>query len=224
MIKNQKLQILSIEAITHDVKSFRIQKPDAISFQPGQATEISIDRDGWREKGRPFTFTSLPEDDYLEFVIKSYPSHQGVTQQLHQLEEGDSLILNDIFGAIQYKGKGLFIAGGAGITPFISIFRQLKRKGELEGNRLLFGNKTRADIILEKEFKEMLGDDFTNVLSDDKKGPYLSGLITRELIVDHIAVPGENIYVCGPPQMMDHVMEHLSALEIPDDIIVADEW
>lgn len=224
MIKNQKLQILSIEAITHDVKSFRIQKPDGISFQPGQATEISIDRDGWREKGRPFTFTSLPEDDYLEFVIKSYPSHQGVTQQLHQLEEGDSLILNDIFGAIQYKGKGLFIAGGAGITPFISIFRQLKRKGELEGNRLLFGNKTRADIILEKEFKEMLGDDFTNVLSDDKKGPYLSGLITRELIVDHIAVPGENIYVCGPPQMMDHVMEHLSALEIPDDIIVADEW
>ena len=71
-MKNQKLQILAIEQVTHDVKSFRLQKPEGITFEPGQATEISIDREGWREEGRPFTFTSLPEDDYLEFIIKRY--------------------------------------------------------------------------------------------------------------------------------------------------------
>ena len=223
-MKNQKLQILAIEQVTHDVKSFRLQKPEGITFEPGQATEISIDREGWREEGRPFTFTSLPEDDYLEFTIKRYPSHEGVTDQLHQLEEGDSLILNDIFGEIRFKGKGLFIAGGAGITPFISIFRKLKKQGELDGNTLLFGNKTSADIIRKDELGEMLGDHVTHVLSDEKDNQHLSGYITREFIVDHITVPGEFIYVCGPPPMMKHVTEHLSALEIPEKLIVADEW
>lgn len=223
-MKNQKLQILSIEPITHDVKGFKIQKPEGISFEPGQATEISIDRDDWRKEGRPFTFTSLPEDETLEFIIKRYPSHQGVTQELHRLEEGDSLILNDVFGAIQYRGKGLFIAGGAGITPFISIFRHLKRNGELEGNKLLFGNKTSADIILEEEFNQMLGDDFTNILSDEAHEKYLSGFISRELIVDHLATPGMMVYVCGPPPMMEKVLEYLAELKIPGENIVTEEF
>ena len=224
MMKKQKVQILSIEQVTHDVKCFRLQKPEGLTFEPGQAAEISIDRDGWREEGRPFTFTCLPDEDFLEFTIKRYPDHQGVTNELHQLKEGDSLILDDIFDTIHYRGKGLFIAGGAGVTPFISIFRDLRQKGELEGNSLLFGNKTSADIIRKEEFEEMLGENFINILSDEETDQYRFGLITRELIVDHITVPGEYIYVCGPPAMMDQVMEHLSELEIPEDLIVADEW
>ncbi|MGW8316599.1 MAG: FAD-binding oxidoreductase [Bacteroidales bacterium] len=223
-MKNQKVQILTIEQVTHDVKSFRLQKPEGLTFEPGQATEISIDREGWRNEGRPFTFTSLPEDDYLEFTIKRYPSRKGVTNELHLLDEGDTVILNDIFGDIRYKGKGLFIAGGAGITPFLSILRQLKRNGELDGNSLLFANKTSADIIRKDELKEMLGSHVTHILSDEKSDEHLSGFITRELIVDHISMPGEYIYVCGPPPMMEGVLDFLSTLEIPGELIVSDEF
>lgn len=53
----------------------------------------------------------------------------GVTNELLSLKAGDNLIVNDIFGAIHYKGEGTFIAGGAGVTPFISIFRDLKANG-----------------------------------------------------------------------------------------------
>ena len=74
---------------------------------------------------RPFTFTSLPGDDHLEFTIKCYTDHDGVTNQLGQLKAGDELLLHDIWGAIHYTNEGTFIAGGAGITPFIAIFRQL---------------------------------------------------------------------------------------------------
>jgi ferredoxin-NADP reductase len=223
-MKKQKVQILTTEQVTHDVKSFRVEKPEGIRFEPGQATEISIDRDGWREEGRPFTFTSLPENKYLEFTIKRYPSHQGVTNELHKLEEGDSLLLNDIFGDIHYQGKGLFIAGGAGITPFISIFRNLKNKGELDGNSLLFANKTSADIILEEELTDMLGEHMTCILSDESNDQYLSGMISRELIVDHLSVPGMNVYLCGPPPMMKQVLEYLSELKIPAGSIISDEF
>jgi ferredoxin-NADP reductase len=223
-MKKQKVQILAIEQITHDVKGFRVQKPEGIGFEPGQATEISIDREGWREEGRPFTFTSLPENEYLEFIIKRYPSHQGVTNELHMLEEGDPLLLTDIFGDIRYQGKGLFIAGGAGITPFISIFRQLKKRGELGGNSLLFANKTSADIILEEELRDLLGKEMTCILSDETSDRYLSGFISRELIVDQLTTPGMNVYVCGPPPMMKNVIEYLSELKIPEGSIVADEF
>jgi ferredoxin-NADP reductase len=142
-MKNHPVKIISIEHSTHDVLHIVTDKPKGMDFAPGQATEISIDKEGWQNEGRPFTFTSLPTDDFLEFVIKTYPSHKGVTDELLDLKAGDTLIVNDVFGAIAYKGEGTFIAGGAGITPFISIFRDLKTHNKLGDNKLIFANKTK---------------------------------------------------------------------------------
>src|SRR3982751_6393024 len=96
------VKILSIEPVTHDVKQFRTEKPEGYEFVPGQATEVSINKAGWEEERRPFTFTSLNEKPYLEFVIKGYKDHDGVTNQLHQLQKGDELIIRDVWGAINY--------------------------------------------------------------------------------------------------------------------------
>ena len=116
---------------------------------------------------RPFTFTSLNEWPYLEFLIKIYNEHNGVTRQLGKTNKGSELILHDVFGAIQYKEPGIFIAGGAGITPFIAIFRALhKQKRLLPGNALIFSNKTTDDIILGEELTKMLGTAYTMFLPD----------------------------------------------------------
>jgi ferredoxin-NADP reductase len=84
----------------------------------------------------------LNEWDHLEFTIKIYSDHDGVTNQLGQLKVGDELLLHDVWGAIQYKGEGTFIAGGAGVTPFIAIFRQLQKDKKLGNNKLIFSNRT----------------------------------------------------------------------------------
>ena len=91
----------------------------------GKLDDLSFYKEGWKDNKHPFTFTGLPIDDYLEFTIKTYPKHKGVTNELLHLKINDELILHDVFGAINYKGEGVFIAGGAGVTPFISIFRYL---------------------------------------------------------------------------------------------------
>lgn len=214
------VKIISIEQITHDVKRFRVEKPEGYSFIPGQATEISINTPELKNERRPFTFTCLNRELYLEFTIKIYTTHNGITNELGKLEPGSELIIREVWGAISYKGKGVFIAGGAGITPFISIFRDLRIKNEISGNTLIFANKTKADIILEAELREMLGNDsFINILSDEKSNGYFFGMITEDFLKASIGDSNGNFYLCGPPPMMDAVKQQLANLGVGENSI-----
>lgn len=223
-MKNEPVHIKKVEHLTHDVLHIVVEKPEDAKFHPGQATEVFIDKEGWRNEGRPFTFICLPEEKDLEFAIKTYPDHKGVTNELLSLKEGDTLILNDIFGAIEYKGEGTFIAGGAGVTPFISILRNLKSKNKLGKNTLLFANKKEEDIILKEEFEQMLKDNFVNILSEEKSKIYDHGFISKEFIEKNAASLEGYFYICGPMPMIDAMKEHLSALGIPENRIVTEEF
>ena len=180
----QNVKIRAIESLTHDVLQIRTEKPKNINYLPGMAADVSINKLGWENKLRAFTFTSLPENNFLEFVIKTYSDHNGVTKELNNLKIGDELIIGDVFGNIKYKGEGLFIAGGTGITPFIAIFKKLKNENILCNNILLFANKTKADIILEKQLSVWLGDNAIHVLSTEKTEGYEHGYISKEMIIN----------------------------------------
>ncbi|HKK76174.1 MAG TPA: FAD-binding oxidoreductase [Saprospiraceae bacterium] len=214
------IKILKIEKLTHDVKRFTTEKPEGYSFTPGQATEVAINKEDYRDKKRPFTFTSLPEDDHLEFTIKSYHDHDGVTKKIDSLEEGKEFIIDDAWGAIEYKGKGTFIAGGAGVTPFIAILRDLRAKDELDGNRLLFSNKEIKDVIMQAEFEQMLGEDFISTLTRDRSKGHKHGRINQGFLKDYVRSFSEHFYVCGPDQMVKDINEQLQDLGADSDSLV----
>ncbi len=219
-MKHFTVKIVSIQHLTHDVLQIITEKPPKYFFIPGQATEISINKNGWKDEKRPFTFTSLPDYDFLEFTIKTYPAHKGVTNQLLLLKKGDELILHGVFGAITYKGQGLFIAGGAGITPFICILRYLHSKNELANNKLIFANNTKDDIILAQEFKNLLGENFINILTEEKIKGYGYGQITEDFLKAHINGLDKKVYICGPPPMMDAIEKFLSNLHVDEKLII----
>jgi len=214
------VRILTIGHITRDALQIFTERPKGLDFTPGQAIDISINKKGWENEIRPFTFTSLPDDDYLQFTIKTYPSHKGVTNELLQLRKNDELLLRDVFGAIEYKGEGYFIAGGAGITPFISIFRYLRSKNAIGDNKLIYANKTRDDIILKYEFHYLLGKNFINILSDEVAKGYAQGFITENFLKEHIINFNKNIYLCGPPPMMEAVEKILAGLNVDEKRII----
>lgn len=218
------VKIKSIEKATHDVLKIVTEKPKKYIFTPGQATEVSINKNGWKDKKNPFTFTCLPEDNYLEFIIKTYPSHKSVTNELLYLKINDELILHEVFGAIGYKGEGLFIAGGAGVTPFISIFRNLQSKKKIGGNKLIFANKKKKDIILKNEFKKLLGDNFINILSDEKVQEYANGQITKDFIQANSSGINKLFYLCGPPPMMEAIEKQLADLHVDKKLIVKEAF
>jgi ferredoxin-NADP reductase len=214
-----RVRILEAENVTHNVRRFRFEKPSGYEFEPGQATDVMIDRDGWREKKRPFTFTCLRDQDYLEFTIKIYSDHDGVTNQLGGMGAGDHLLIEDPWGTIQYKGKGTFIAGGAGITPFISILRDLADTGEIEGNRLFFANKTDNDIILRDTWENMPGLDHIFV-TDDGSGGFPSGRIDKDFLKKHVDDFSQHFYVCGPDKMVADLKATLKELGAEPDALV----
>ena len=224
MMKQYNVKIKSIELITHDVLRIVTDKPLNYMFLPGQATEVSINKKGWQNEKRPFTFTCLPDDDYLEFTIKTYPSRKSVTSELLQLKKDDELILHDVFGVINYKGDGVFIAGGAGITPFISIFRYLHSKNEIGDSKLIFANKTQDDIILKQELKTLLGNNFINILSEEKANGYASGLITMDFLQDNFGGINQYFYLCGPPPMIEFVEKQLLDLNVGEKQIIKEEF
>lgn len=219
-----QVKILSIVNATHDVMHITAEKPESFSFSPGQAVDVSLTLAGWEKELRPFTFTSLPSDDHLEFFIKTYPDHKGVTEQIARLQKDDKLEIGDVFGDIQYNGEGIFIAGGAGITPFISILKHLEKKSLVGNNKLIFANKTSGDIIHKEFFDQLLGKNFINVLSEEKVDGYEHGYITKDLLKSHIQNAETKFYLCGPPPMMDAVLKQLGELNIAEGNIVKEAF
>ena len=219
----QRARILDIEPITHDVKRYTLAHPEGITFKPGQAADVAIDKQAWRDKTRPFTFTCLPDADHLEFTIKSYRDHDGVTCQLDKLEPGDALLLGEVFGAITYRGPGTFIAGGAGVTPFIAILRDLFHGGDLAGNQLLFSNKTARDVILEAEFRKMLGKDAIFTLTREDNAAYERGRIDADFLKKHRLNPRQPVYLCGPPSLVETLTKTLKHLGVETDSVVIEE-
>jgi predicted GH43/DUF377 family glycosyl hydrolase/ferredoxin-NADP reductase len=217
------VKVKTIGKVTHNVLRIVTEKPPNFSYSPGQATEVSINKNEWINELRPFSFTSLPENNYLEFTIKIYPQYHGVTNELSTLVPGDELIVHDVFGTISYQGEGIFIAGGAGVTPFISILRSLDAKNEIGQNRLIFASKTKKDIILEPEFQTLLKDNFISILSQDNTTDYANGHITKEFLKVNVPDFSKKFYLCGPEAMMDEVEKQLYDLGVSDRSIIKEE-
>jgi len=236
-----KTTILHTAYVTHDVKRFILKKPKGFRFTPGQATEVAINKPRftpgqatevainkpqWVNKKRPFTFTSLNDDLVLELTIKGYNpeiyrDHEGVTWKMHQLIPGDELFLDDPWGTIEYKGTGVFLAGGAGITPFIAIFRQLAKEGKLKGNKLIFSNKTAGDVILENELRAIFQpDDLVLTLTREELPGYEQGHIDESLIKKCVNDFSKPFYVCGPPPMLGALQKLLPTLGVQAEEIV----
>lgn len=217
---SQLVSIKSIEHITHDVLHLIVEKPDNFTYVSGQAVDITINKPEWKDVKSCFTFTSLPEEDHLEFVIKTYPSRKRVTNELLSVKPGDEIFIYKPFGDIKYKGEGIFIAGGAGITPFLAILKELEKENKIANNKLLFANKKSEDIIMKEYFEQLLGNNFVNVLSDEDYKGYEKGYITADLIKSQMDETVKFFYLCGPKPMMNAVEEQLSSLGISEEQIV----
>ena len=224
----QTITLKDKRQLTPDVHAYTFTRPDGLTFTPGHATEMTLNRDGWKEEGRPFTFTSRPEEDHLQFVIKSYPSHDGVTEQLADLAPGETVDIAEPFGALEDKAPdapATFLAAGAGLTPFLAILRERAAQGTLQGCQLIFTNSTEADIILRDELTAMEGLTTHFTVTDGPAKTVEKAKVDRAFLADKIHDYSGHFYICGPQGFVDDIRDALNALGAdPDRIHTEEGW
>jgi len=205
-------ELLLREYVTHDVQRYILSKPTGFAFRPGQAIDMTIDNERWRDERHPFTLTNRVDDRVLELMIKSYAEHDGITRHLAQLKPGSRLLISDAFDSFHYEGPGWFIAAGAGITPFLAIIRDLADRNELDEQYLIYSNKTAEDIIQQRELHWSFGDraHFTCTRSQSPLCDF--GHVDEDYLREKIHHFGQKFYVCGPPSFVKQVNASLQAL------------
>jgi ferredoxin-NADP reductase len=194
---------------TVDVRSFRFPRPADLTYKPGQFFFVSI-KQGEKELTHHFSFSSSPtEPEYFEFT-KKFTDHE-YSLALKATKPGDWARIDAPYGQFTFEGeypKIALLAGGIGITPFISICKNATDKQIDSKITLFFGCKTEGDIAFHKELEYMqrlnpnLEVHFiVTQPSPEWKGP--TGIITADMIRQELPDFNENVFfTCGPPPMV----------------------
>lgn len=201
-----------------------LEAPDGegFSFEPGQFYTLRVLIDGV-EYRRAYSAAGLP-GDRLELIAKQVEGGR-VSNHLHAaFEVGDKLSVLGPSGAFSIPedadGPLVFIAGGSGITPILSMIRAELRGGR-KSIRLFYGNRGRADIIAFDELEQLEMDSMGRlkiefVLSDPPRnwrGP--KGLLDRSVLRSVLEAAGDlaggQYFICGPSPMMDGAYAELVA-------------
>lgn len=219
------LKLEKNEPVTHDTHHLVFVRPEGFEFTPGQAVDLAILREGLRDEKRPFTMVNTPDTDTIEFIIKSYPDHDGVTKEIPTLRAGEQVEISEPWGAIHDEGGGTFIAGGAGVTPFISILRtRAREKGSLADCTLIFSNKTEEDIILHKEFEQMPGLKTVFTVTDQEDADVHTSKIDKKFLSEYSNPKTGYFYICGPDAMLDAMTGYLKDLGVEEDRIITEDF
>lgn len=142
---------------------------------------------------------------------------------MDDLKPGDNLLIEDAWGAIKFQGPGVFIAGGAGITPMLAILREQKQERSGAVHQLIFANSTGKDLFLAEELEGYVEGEFLKVFSQEKVPGAIYGRVNKPFLEKHLTNLEENFYVCGPPKMVTDIQKALQEMGVDASRIVAEE-
>jgi propane monooxygenase reductase component len=228
-------EVVSKDAVTHDMRHLilRMIEPDEIKFFPGQYMDITIPG---TDAARSFSManTSSRETGLLEFVIKVYPDGLFSKFLAETLAEGDRLDLTGPFGVFTLReGENdlVFVGGGAGMAPILSLLRTLAERGIQRKATFFYGARTKQDLCFEAELRglEKKLPDFRYIpaLSEPTPGEEWGGEtgFVTDVVKRHASdLTGAHAYVCGPPPMVEAAMPLLAQLGVEEKRIYYDKF
>ena len=229
-------QFLTVENVTDrgpDAKSY-VLVPDTSAgtdrlafFRAGQYLSIRL-KIGDSVLTRPYSICSAPLDALnggkYALTIKRAQDGFASDYLLANLKAGDKIEASGPEGAFYYDpirdaANVVGIAGGSGITPFLSMAAAIADGTEDFCLSILYGSRTKDDILLRDEFDGIAAKTdkvkVIHVLSEEKAEGFEYGFITAELIKKHS--PGNeefSVFLCGPQQMYSFVDNELKLLDL----------
>ncbi len=235
------VRVTEIIEETASTKTFRLERTDGEMplFQAGQYVNLFVEIDGVKTS-RPFTPSSRPGIGFLDLTVKRTPGGFVSSYLLDCARVGDHFETTGADGhfhtdEITDREELVFLAGGSGITPFMSILRDRFHHGWTKRIHLVYGCLVPEDVIFGAELDRMaeeLGDAFRySLVISDPPGGYtgLTGLLDGALIRRQVGAPSEagtpgdrSYYVCGSRLMADFCRSELLQLGVPQHRIKLD--
>jgi ferredoxin-NADP reductase len=227
--RRHPFEVVEVRRETHDVWTLKLRPTEACRSNghlPGQFHFITLYRHGLPIEEHPFTISSGPAaDGSLASTIKE---SGDFTRTIMKTAVGDRVAVRGPFGRFSHvlhpdEDDLVFIAGGVGITPLMSMLRSMRGTGNWKAVLLIDGNRTEDDIIFGQELRDMAGLPrsplkVVHVLSH-AGGAWQGerGHIDRDLILRHAGerLDAKAFYICGPPAMAGLVIASLSELGVP---------
>lgn len=232
LVDNRRLTP-SVALLTMESRSSR-----SFHFVPGQYAAVHFKKHGRRSAARCFSIVSSPDQArQLQFAVRLTGRY---TAQLAQLKPGDRLYVQGGFGDFtinhDYDRQLVLLAGGIGITPFISMLRQLQQSGQQLPISLYYACRDASDMPFAEELRDLaqrirrLDVNFVSrqPLPAENLQPanVVRGRIDEELLGKAVyqAGSGTTFFVCGPPSFMASVSDALAKLGVPEDRIITEAF
>jgi propane monooxygenase reductase component len=229
-IQQAVAEVVSADNVTHDMRHLvlRLVEPGEVKFFPGQYMDIAIPG---TDEVRSFSMANTSaRDGLLEFVIKVYPDGLFSHFLDTELRPGDRLELTGPFGVFTLREGSedlVFIGGGAGMAPILSLLRSMSERGLTRRATFFYGARGRDDLCFIEELSAIAGalPDFRFVPAlSDEEWDGETGLITE--VVKRLTgdLTGAHAYVCGPPPMVEAAIPLLETLGVETKRIYYDKF
>jgi benzoate/toluate 1,2-dioxygenase reductase subunit len=217
--KNTMAEIVKVEALSaHRVRlSAKPLEGTLPMFLPGQYVNVTAPNE---TVTRPYSFNSAPGADVASFLIRNVPGGKMSAYLEAKAKTGDRLVLNGPFGSFYLRAPRrpiLFLAGGTGVGPILSMLEHLAARGANDQPvRLVYGARDDADLV-EVDRIEALRARIPNFTYDTTcSGPGSRHPLTGH-VTDHFSAGALNdgdvdVYLCGPPEMVERGRQHVANL------------
>ncbi|MFI8592344.1 2Fe-2S iron-sulfur cluster-binding protein [Dietzia maris] len=240
-IQDVDCEVLSVVELTGDMVSLKLRPLGGaeFDFKPGQYTDVLVPGGQDGEK-RSFSMATTPSGaDHLEFIIKKYPGGHFSSLLDDGIAAGTRLHLNGPYGNCTIKEGRVLpvvgIAGGAGMAPILSLLRHLAETGSDRSVHFYYGARTVDDLFYLDEIREIGKklNDFRFVVGLSDKLPVEWGyedVMLEEGFIHLVAERHEpslrstEVYMCGPPPMVDAATEMLESHMVPSDQVFFDKF
>lgn len=222
------------EVIPHEgakAKTFVFRRADGEAFpyfRAGQYLSLKLPLEG-SFVTRAYSLCSSPKDALkgrAAITVRSNPGGFAADKLLAALKPGDEVIASDPQGFFYYEDLRdakhvVGLAGGSGITPFLSMAYALRDGAEDFELTLLYGSRDEESILFKKELDEVAAAcpkfRVVHVLSDEEKAGYEHDFITAELIKKYAPADAEySVFLCGPEGMYRFLKPEIEKLALPE--------